>query len=40
MGLGVIVGEEVGVGAAGAPAHQADAGAAGEGHGQVIAVDH
>jgi len=40
MGLGAIVGEEVGVGAARAPAHQADAGAAGEGHAQVIAVNH
>jgi hypothetical protein len=37
MGLGVIVREQVRVGAAGAPAHQADAGAAGECYGHVVA---
>lgn len=40
MGLGVISRVQVGVAAAGAPALQADARAAGEVHGQVVAVDY
>ncbi|CAL4897492.1 unnamed protein product [Urochloa decumbens] len=40
MGLGVITRKQVCVGATGAPAHQANAGAAGEGHANVIAIDH
>ena len=40
MGLGVVVGKEVGVGAAGAATVEGHAGAAGESHGEVVAVDH
>nr|TKW29775.1 hypothetical protein SEVIR_3G417800v2 [Setaria viridis] len=40
MELLVVLREEVGLGAPGARAHDAVAGAAGEGHGEVVAVDH
>jgi len=40
MGLGVVVGKEVGVGAAGAATVEGHAGAAGESHGEVVAVDN
>ena len=38
--LGVVFGEEVSIGAAAVPAGDRHAGAAGEAHGQVVAVDH
>jgi len=39
-GLGIVVRKPVRLRAGGARAHQASAGAAGEGHGQVVAVNH
>ena len=39
-GLGIVVRKPVRLRAGGARAHQASAGAAGEGHGQVVAINH
>jgi len=40
MGLGILARKRVRLRASRAPAHQSNAGAAGEGHGEVVAVNH
>jgi hypothetical protein len=39
-GLGIVAWKQVGLWASGVRAHQTGTGAAGEGHGQVVAVNH